>query len=189
MGFCCFHCQSGGNSEWWHSSLEFLLTELFRQFSRFRHDLNPPTFYIWSLQQLLPSSKPFFVKIICRLDLASSCNLPTTGRQNKPQMHWFPVFVFRKSFLILCFLKKILLIWKAELEKWGETKGIFLLLVYFPNDCDGWCWVRTKQWIRNFFRVSHIGARGPRIWAILYCFPRCISRKLDGKWTEQPGQS
>lgn len=33
--------------------------------------------------------------------------------------------------------------------------------------------------------VSHVGGRDPSTWAIFYCFPRCISRRLDGKRSSQ----
>lgn len=42
---------------------------------------------------------------------------------------------------------------------------------------------------QNSVRVFHVSGRGPTLWAIIPCVPRCISRQLVGKWGIQDASS
>lgn len=52
-----------------------------------------------------------------------------------------------------------------------------------------WASLSSQNWTglhlgaRNSTHISHTGVRGPGTWAINYCFPLCISRKLCPKWS------
>lgn len=41
----------------------------------------------------------------------------------------------------------------------------------------------TMAWgAQSFFRVSHMGSRGPSTWDIFCCFPKFIDKELNWKW-------
>lgn len=48
-------------------------------------------------------------------------------------------------------------------------------------------WDRLKPEAQSSAQVSHVGGRGPAIWAVVYCLPRNISREMDGNGVARTG--
>lgn len=60
---------------------------------------------------------------------------------------------------------------------------IFHLVTLSPNGCNGQGWAWPKPGARTPLQVSHSGSGDLRTWALLYCFPRHISRKSNWEWS------
>lgn len=89
-------------------------------------------------------------------------NPPLRNQVNKTKRKFTSVKKYTISisstFLKNCFLK-IYFIWKAELEKEGETeREVFHGLVSSPGGCNSRRWASLNSGSKSFFQVSHIGA-------------------------------
>lgn len=61
---------------------------------------------------------------------------------------------------------------------------IFPSLVHSPDDCNHWGRSSLNLGVCNSNLVSHMGVRGPSIWAIFLCLPRCLSKELGQKHSD-----
>lgn len=67
-----------------------------------------------------------------------------------------------------------------------EKRRIFHPLLHSPNGCHSHSWCGIKPEGRSFCWVLHVSSGAQALgWPILPCFPMCVSRELDHKWSSQ----
>lgn len=56
-----------------------------------------------------------------------------------------------------------------------KEKMVFLLLVYFPSVCSGWCWAEPKPGTRSPFEVFLMGAGAQALELSFAAFPGMLA--------------
>lgn len=76
---------------------------------------------------------------------------------------------------------------KGKLYRHWDDRVIFHLFVHFLNDCNCQSWTRLYSGAKReeIFLDLPCGLKGPSTWVIFCCFPQCISRMLNRKWSGQ----